>query len=320
MSPVSNSDVLDALPRVHAVLQPTPLYEWPGLSSLLGCRFYLKHENHQPTGAFKVRGGINLVGTLSESERQAGILGCSTGNHGQSLAFAGRHFGVRCTIVVPKGNNPDKNRAIQNFGAELIEHGRDFDEARDYLEQDLVPRGGRYIHSANEPKLIAGVGTMAWEIFEKIPKPDVILVPIGLGSGVSGTGIVARARNPQTKVIGVQAAGADAMIRSWQSGTYQETADACTWAEGLATRRPAKLTLDLMRDVMDDAIVVTDDELRHACRLIIEHTHNLAEGAGAATLAAAFKERQRLAGKTVVGILSGGNLDVSRLRQILADA
>jgi threonine dehydratase len=320
MSPVSNSDVLDALPRVHAVLQPTPLYEWPGLSSLLGCRFYLKHENHQPTGAFKVRGGINLVGTLSESEREAGILGCSTGNHGQSLAFAGRHFGVRCTIVVPKGNNPDKNRAIQNFGAELIEHGRDFDEARDYLEQDLVPRGGRYIHSANEPKLIAGVGTMAWEIFEKIPKPDVILVPIGLGSGVSGTGIVARARNPQTKVIGVQAAGADAMIRSWQSGTYQETADACTWAEGLATRRPAKLTLDLMRDVMDDAILVTDDELRDACRLIIEHTHNLAEGAGAATLAAAFKERQRLAGKTVVGILSGGNLDVSRLRQILADA
>ncbi len=320
MPPVTYADVLDALPRVHAVLQPTPLYEWPGLSSLLGCRLYIKHENHQPTGAFKVRGGINLVGTLTEAERQAGILGCSTGNHGQSLAYAARHFGIRCTIVVPKGNNPDKNRAIQNFGAELIEHGRDFDEARDYLEKELVPRGGRYVHSANEPKLIAGVGTMAWEIFEKVPEPDVILVPIGLGSGVSGTGIVARSRSPQTKVIGVQAAGADSMIRSWRSGTYQETAEARTWAEGLATRRPAKLTLDLMRDVMDDAVLVTDDELRHACRLIIEHTHNLAEGAGAATVSAAFKERDRLAGKTVVAILSGGNLDASRLRHILADA
>jgi threonine dehydratase len=318
MPPVTYADVLEALSRVHAVLQPTPLYEWPGLSSLLGCRFYLKHENHQPTGAFKVRGGINLVGTLSEAERQTGILGCSTGNHGQSLAYAARQFGVRCTIVVPKGNNPDKNRAIQNFGAELIERGRDFDEARDFLEKELVPQGGRYVHSANEPKLIAGVGTMAWEILEKLPEPDVILVPIGLGSGVSGTGIVARARSPHTKVIGVQAAGADSMIRSWRSGTYQETAEAHTWAEGLATRRPAKLTLDLMRDVMDDAVLVTDDELRHACRLIIEHTHNLAEGAGAATVAAAFKERDRLAGKTVVAILSGGNLDVSRLKQILA--
>jgi threonine dehydratase len=318
MPTVTYADVLEALPRVHAVLSPTPLYEWPGLSSLLGCHFYLKHENHQPTGAFKVRGGISLVGTLTEAERQAGILGCSTGNHGQSLAYAARHFGIRCTIVVPKGNNPDKNRAIQNFGAELIEHGRDFDEARDYLEKELIPQGGRYVHSANEPKLIAGVGTMAWEIFEKLPEPDVIFVPIGLGSGVSGTGIVARARSPQTKVVGVQAAGADSMIRSWRSGTYQETAEARTWAEGLATRRPAKLTLDLMRDVMDDAVLVTDDELRHACRLIIEHTHNLAEGAGAATVAAAFKERDRLAGKTVVAILSGGNLDVSRLKQLLA--
>ena len=163
------------------VLQPTPLYEWPGLSSLLGCRFYLKHENHQPTGAFKVRGGVNLVATLSEAERQAGILGCSTGNHGQSLAFAARRFGVRCTIVVPRGNNPDKNRAIRNFGAELIEHGRDFDEAREYLETVLAPRGGRYVHSADEPKLIAGVGTMAWEIFETLPEPDVILVPDRIG-------------------------------------------------------------------------------------------------------------------------------------------
>jgi threonine dehydratase len=319
MSPVTYADVLDALPRVHDVLYPTPLYEWPGLSSLLGCRFYLKHENHQPTGAFKVRGGINLVATLSDAERQEGILGCSTGNHGQSLAFAARRFGVRCTIVVPRGNNPDKNRAIQNFGAQLIEHGRDFDEARDYLEKELAPRGGRYVHSANEPKLIAGVGTMAWEIFETLPEPDFILIPIGLGSGVSGTGIVAKARRPPTQIIGVQAEGADSMIRSWRTGSYQETAQARTWAEGLATRRPAQMTLDIMREVMDDAILVNDDELRHACRLILEQAHNLAEGAGAATLAAALKERHRFAGKTVVAILSGGNLDLSRLPDILAE-
>ncbi len=315
---VTYADVLEALPRVHAVLQPTPLYEWPGLSSLLGCRFYLKHENHQPTGAFKVRGGINLVATLSEAERQAGILGCSTGNHGQSLAFAARRFGVRCTIVVPRGNNPDKNRAIRNFGAELIEHGRDFDEAREYLETVLAPRGGRYVHSADEPKLIAGVGTMAWEIFETLPEPDVILVPIGLGSGVCGTGIVARARRPQTEIIGVQAESADSVVRSWRSGSYQETAEARTWAEGMATRRPVQMTLDIMRQVMDDAILVSDDELRRACRLILEQTHNLAEGAGAASLAAAWKERHRFARKTVVGILSGGNLDLSQLPQILA--
>jgi threonine dehydratase len=328
-SPVTYADVLDALPRVHAVLKPTPLYEWPGLSSLLGCRFFLKHENHQPTGAFKVRGGINLIATLSEAEKKAGILGCSTGNHGQSLAYACRRFGVRCTIVVPRGNNPDKNRAIQNFGAELIEHGRDFDEARDYLESTLVPRGGRdvdsaaphggrYVHSANEPKLIAGVGTMAWEIYETVPDPDVILVPIGLGSGVCGTGLVVRARRPNTKIIGVQSEGADAVVRSWRSGSPQETAQARTWAEGLATRRPAEMTLDIMRQVMDDAILVSDDELRHACRLILEQTHNLAEGAGSATVAAALKLRHVLAGKTVVAILSGGNLDLSQLPQILS--
>jgi len=318
MPPVTYAEIVDALPRVRVVLQPTLLYEWPGLSTRLGCRFFLKHENHQPTGAFKVRGGINLVGTLSESERAAGILGCSTGNHGQSLAFAAKRFGVRCTIVVPRGNNPDKNRAIRLLGAELIEQGRDFDEAREYLETVLVPRGGRYVHSANEPKLISGVGSMACEIFETLPDPDVIIVPIGLGSGVCGTGLVAKARRPETVIIGVQAEGADAVSRSWRTGAWQETARAETWAEGMATRRPAELTLDIMRSVMDEAILVSDDELRRACRVILEQTHNLVEGAGAASLAAAWKVRERLAGKKVVGILSGGNLDLTQLPAILS--
>jgi threonine dehydratase len=318
MESVTYTDVVDALPRVRAELIPTALLEWPGLSELLGCRFLLKHENHQPTGAFKVRGGVNLVSTLSDAERKAGILGCSTGNHGQSLAFAARRFGVRCTIVVPQGNNPAKNRAIRLFGAELIEHGRDFDEARDYVEKVLAPQGGRYVHSANEPKLIAGVGTMAVEIFDALPAPDVVFVPIGLGSGVCGTGIVARARSPRTKVIGVQAEGADAVSQSWKTGQWHETAAAATWAEGVATRRPAALTLELMRTVLDDVVLVSDDELRRACRLILEHTHNIAEGAGAAAMAATLKTRERWSGQTVVGIISGGNLNLGQLPEILA--
>jgi threonine dehydratase len=318
MPSVTYADVVEALPRVRSVLTPTALLDWPGLSELLSCQLLLKHENHQPTGAFKVRGGINLVSTLTDPEREAGILACSTGNHGQSLAFAARRFRLRCTIVVPRENNPAKNRAIRLFGAELIEHGRDFDEARDYAENVLAPRGYRYVHSANEPKLIAGVGSMAVEIFDALPDPDVIFVPIGLGSGVCGTGIVARARNPRTKIIGVQAEGASAVSQSWKTGQWQETANAATWAEGVATRRPAEMTLELMRTVLDDVVLVSDDELRRACRLILEHTHNIAEGAGAAAVAAALKTRDRWSGKTVVGIISGGNLNLAQLPEILA--
>ena len=316
MSPTYN-DILDALPRVHAVVKPTALIEWPGLSELLGCRFFLKHENHQPVGAFKVRGGVNLVSQLSEDERAAGILGCSTGNHGQSLAFAAKRFGVKCTIVVPKGNNPSKNAAIQRLGAELVEEGRDFDEAREYLETELAPRGGRYIHSANEPQLIAGVGTMACEIFDELPEPDVILVPVGLGSGVCGTAIVSKAVRPETEVIGVQATGAAAIVETWRTGENVTTPTADTWAEGMATRVPAETTMTIMRELMDDALLVSDDELRLACYHILNRTHNLAEGAGAATFAAAYQQRDRFAGKTVVGILSGGNLDLSELPAIL---
>ena len=258
-----------------------------------------------------------VVAQLSDDEREAGVLGCSTGNHGQSLAFAARHFGVGCTIVVPEGNNPDKNDAIRTLGARLIERGRDFDEAREYLETTLVPQGGRYVHSANEPQLIAGVGTMALEVFERLPEPDVILVPIGLGSGVCGTSIVAKALRPETKVIGVQAGGADAVGRSWLTGQRCTTDSANTWAEGMATRAPAAMTLEIMRELMDDVIFVSDDELRQACYWLLKYTHNLAEGAGAATLAAAFKHRDRFAGQTVVGVLSGGNLDLSELPRIL---
>lgn len=317
-APVTYQDVLDALPRVHSILLPTLLNNWPGLSELAKCRLYLKHENHQPVGAFKVRGGINLVATLTPEEKAIGILGVSTGNHGQSLAFAAREFGIKCVIVVPRGNNPDKNLAIRQLGAELIEHGVDFDEAREYIPTLQKERGGRYVHSANEPKLIAGVATLAWEVFQKLSDPDFFVVPIGLGSGVCGAAIVAKHLRPATKVIGVQAANASAVARSWKTGTRVTEPSVNTWAEGMATRAPAELTLTIMRELMDDVILVSENEMKMAAGLILKHTHNLAEGAGAAAVAAVLKCRRRFEGSNVAAVLSGGNLDVARYKEIVS--
>ena len=315
--PVTYQDVLEAEPLVHAHLPRTPLYEWPGLSERLACRFYLKHENHLPTCAFKVRGGINLVGTLPDHERQTGIIGCTTGNHGQSLAFAGRKFGAKVVLVVPEGNNPGKNAAMRRWGAELIEHGHDFDAAREHCERLCVERGLRYVHSANEPKLISGVGTYALEIFEDLPDPDVILVPIGLGSGVCGTCLVASSLRPETKVIGVQAEAAPAVTLSWREGTMRTTEAATTWAEGMATRVPAKMTIEIMKKHLSDIVLVGEDELREAVYLLLKETHNLVEGAGAASTAAALKLGSHLTGKNVVAVISGGNLDLGELEKIL---
>jgi len=314
------ADVLTAAPVVHAYLKPTPLYEWSALSHLLGCRYFLKHENHTPTTAFKVRGGIYLVSRLSDEEKHRGILGCTTGNHGQSLAYACRLFGVRCVLVVPVKSNPDKIAAMRALGAELIEHGRDFDEARAHCETIRDREGLRYVHSANEPDLIAGVGTYGLEIFDELPEPDVILVPVGLGSGICGTAIVAAARQPTTRVIGVQSELAPAVTLSWREGRSIEMDTPRTFAEGMATRMPAEMTLEIMRRYVHDMMLVGDDELREAIRLLLRVTHNLAEGAGAASTAAALQMREQLAGKTVVGVLSGGNLDLRELGRILGDA
>jgi threonine dehydratase len=317
MQPPTYADILAAEPVVHRYLKPTPLYEWPALSKLLGCRYYLKHENHTPTTAFKVRGGIYLVSRLSEEQRRRGIICCTTGNHGQSMAYACRLFGVRCVIVAPENANPDKMAAMRALGAELIEHGRDYDEARDHCEAIREREGFRYVHSANEPDLIAGVGTFALEIFDELPDPDVILTAVGLGSGICGTCLVAAARRPATHVIGVQAEGAPSVTLSWRAGKPVETGTPQTFAEGMATRRPAELTLEIMRPHVRDMVLVNDDELRKAIRLLLRVTHNLAEGAGAASTAAAFQMREQLTGKTVVGVVTGGNLDLRELERVL---
>jgi len=318
VNPPTYEDVVAAAPVVHKYLEPTSLYEWPALSRLLGCRYLLKHENHTPTTAFKVRGGIYLVSRLSDEQKRRGIIGCTTGNHGQSLAYACRLFGVRCVLVVPANNNPDKVAAMRALGAELIEHGRDFDEARAHCEAIRHQEGLRYVHSANEPDLIAGVGTYAMEIFDELPEPDVLLVPVGLGSGICGSAIVAAARHPATRVIGVQAELAPAVTLSWRAGRMIETDTPRTFAAGMATRVPAELTLAIMRRYVHDMILIPDEELREAIRLLLRVTHNLAEGAGAASTAAALRMREQLAGKTVVGILSGGNLDLRELARIVA--
>ena len=329
---VTYEDVLAAEPVVHRWLPRTPLYEYPALSRLLGCQFWLKHENHLPVGAFKVRGGVNLVQSLNADERDRGIIAVSTGNHGQSLAWACRRIGMRCTIVVPVIGNPDKNTAMREQGAELIEHGRDFDEAKTYCEQLLsgtaeAPSASwrfppdkppRYVHSANEPKLIAGVGTYALEIFEVLPDPDFILVPIGLGSGICGTALVAKHLSPHTRVIGVQAEGAPAVTESWRTGHIVKTETIQTRAEGLATREPAAMTLDIMRRLVDDIVLVSEAEIEQGIRLLLSATHNLAEGAGAATTAAALKISGTLRDQKVVAVLSGGNLDLRMLRGMLA--
>lgn len=311
------ADVVAAAPIVHQHVKPTPLYEWPALSRLLGCRYYLKHENHTPTTAFKVRGGIYLVSRLPEEQKRRGVLGCTTGNHGQSLAYACRLFGVRCVLVVPRDSNADKVAAMRALGAELIEHGRDFDEARAHCEAIQHQQGLRYVHSADEPDLIAGVGTWALEVFDELPDPDVILVPVGLGSGICGAVLVAAARRPETRVIGVQSELAPAVTLSWRAGKPIETDTPRTFAEGMATRVPAAMTLEIMRRHVHDMILVNDSELRQAVRLLLQTTHNLAEGAGAAATAAALRLRDELAGKTVVGVLSGGNLDLRELARIL---
>jgi threonine dehydratase len=311
------ADIVGAAPVVHRFLKPTPLYEWPALSQLLGCRFFLKHENHSPTTAFKVRGGIYLVSRLSKEQKSKGIIACTTGNHGQSLAYACRLFDVRCVMVVPAKNNPDKVAAMKALGAQVIEQGQDYDEAREHCEAIRHKEDLRYVHSANEPDLIAGVGTYALEIFDELPDPDVILVPVGLGSGICGAALVAAERRPATKVIGVQAEQAPAMTLSWREGRPVQTEAPSTFAEGMATRVPAELTLRIMRHYVHDMVLVSEEEMRRAIRLLLRFTHNLAEGAGAASTAAMFRLRERFGGKKVVGVLSGGNLDIRELVTIL---
>jgi threonine dehydratase len=317
MKPPTLRDIYDARPRVYRVVRPTPLMRHPLLNAETGLDVFVKHENHNPTCAFKVRGGLNLIGQLSVDERR-GVITATTGNHGQSIALACQREGVPCTIVTPVGNNPEKNAAMRAFGAELIEFGRDFDEAREKVEQLQHEQKLRYVHSADEPALIAGVGTYALEIFEALPDADVILVPIGAGSGACGCGIVRSGLGSRARIIGVQAERADAFARSWLGGARVVGDKADTFAEGMATRVTFDLPFGILRKELDAIVTLTEAELAEGVRLALRATHNLAEGAGAASLMAASKLRDQLVGKTVVCVMSGGNIDQRTLKKVLA--
>src|SRR5438552_10063189 len=313
----SFNDVLAARERIAPYLKPTALYRYPALDELVGTQTWVKHENHQPICAFKIRGGINLMSQLSDDERRAGVITASTGNHGQSIAYAARLFGVRAIVCVPEGANPVKVRSIQGLGAEIVTHGVDFDEAREHAARLAEEHGYRYIHSGNEPHLIAGVGTQALEILERQPDIEVIIVPIGGGSGAAGTCIVAKAINPKIQVIGVQSAEAPAAQKSWKAHRLLEDRMG-TIAEGLATRTAFELPQRILWEHLDDFLLVPDAEIRTAVRLMIETTSNLAEPAGAAPLAAAIRLKDRLKGKRLALILSGSNITPAQLRELLA--
>jgi threonine dehydratase len=313
--PVGLADVLAAQRRIRPHLAPTAFRSYPALAEAVGADVWVKHENHNPTAAFKVRGGINLVAQLGPGERERGLISASTGNHGQSIAYAARLHGVRATICVPEGANPVKVAAIRAFGAEIVTHGRDFDDAREHCEQLARRDGLRYVHSGNEPHLIAGVATATLEMLEEAPDLDAIVVPIGGGSGAAAACVVAKAVRPGIAVIGVQSAAAPAAYRSWQAGTLLEDRME-TFAEGLATRTAFALPQAIMRRHLDDFVLVSDDDLRAATARMIAATSNLIEPAGAAALAGALAVRDRLAGLRVALIASGGNVTLDQLRAL----
>ena len=311
------ADVLAARQRIAPHLPRTPLYTYAQLDELVGAQVHVKHENHQPVGSFKVRGGVNLVAQLSEDERQRGLIASSTGNHGQSIAFAARRFGVTARICVPERSNPVKVAAMEGLGAELIMAGARFDDARENAERLAAEHGYRYVHSGNEPHLIAGVATETLEILEQEPDIEALIVPVGGGSGAAGACVVAAAVNPDLKVIAVQSEAAPSAYRSWREGRPVEVTSE-TYAEGLDTRAPFELPQRIMREHLHDFVLVSEDDIRAAQRTMIEATRNLIESAGAAPLAAALRLAGDLRGGRVALVASGGNVGRDQLLALLA--
>ena len=309
-------DVLHARRQIRPYLRRTPLYSYPAINAMLGTEVYIKHENYQPVGAFKVRGGINLVSQLSAQERERGVISASTGNHGQSIAYAARLFGVKAIIVVPENANPGKVAAMQGMGAEVIFHGATYDESKLHCETLAHAHGYRYIHSGNEPLLIAGVATEALEMLEDEPGLEVIIVPIGGGSGAAGVSIVTHAVNPRIQVIGVQSEASPAAYETWRQRRLVEAPNR-TFAEGLATGVAFELPQKIMRDLLHDFMLLSEEEIMRAMVWMIERAHTLVEGAGAASLAAAYRMRDTLKDKKVGLVCSGGNTSLDHLRLAL---
>lgn len=310
------ADVFDAARQIRPYLPPTPLRRYAALERLVGAEVHVKHENHNPTGAFKVRGGVNLISKLSDDERSRGVIAASTGNHGQSIAFGARLFGVSAIICAPEAANPVKVESMQDLGAEVVLQGERYDDARRHAEELAHQHGYRYIHSGDEPLLIAGVGTHTLEVLQEQPRIDTVIVPIGGGSGAAGAAIVAKALNPKIRVIGVQSEQAKAAYLSWKSGELQESPNR-TRVEGLSTATPFALPQRIMRRLLDEFVLIGDDEIEAATGVMIEKTRTLVEPAGAAALAAALRLRDGLRDHSIALICSGGNISPTQLRTLL---
>jgi threonine dehydratase len=310
---------LRQLERAHAIVgaavPPTPAHAWPLLSERLGAAVVVKHENHTPTGAFKVRGGLVYVDRLRrERPDTAGLISATRGNHGQSLAFAGSRHGVPVTILVPRGNAVEQNRAMKALGAELVEHGEDFQAAREEAYRRAATGGLEFV-PAFHPDLVLGVATYALELLRKAPDLDVLYVPIGQGSGICGCILARDLLGLRTDIVGVQSTEAPSYALSFAAGTVVTTATSATLADGMATRIPDPDALATIRRGASRIVQVTDDEIGLAIRAYWTDTHNLAEGAGAAALAAALQEKQKIGGKRVGLVLSGGNIDLDVFRR-----
>ena len=310
------TDVLHARKTIAPYLRPTPLYHYKPLSDIIGAEVWTKHENHQPIGAFKVRGGINFVAHLDAETRERGVITASTGNHGQSVAYACRLFGAKAIVAMPNGSNPVKVEAIRNFGAEIHFIGEKFDESRKYATEKAQNDGMHYLSPGDEPLLISGVGTYTLEIIESLPDVDAIIVPVGGGSGASGACIVAKSINLKIQVIGVQAEASPAAYLSWKEKRWVE-AENKTFAEGLATAAPFEVPQQILRRDLDDFVLASEGEIKSAMVLAMEKTRNLVEPAGAASLAAAIKLRESLRWKKVALVMSGGNLDLRVFKNVL---
>lgn len=317
--PLSFADVLAAEERIRPYLPPTPLRRYGPLEDEVGgvAEIWVKHENHQPTNAFKIRNALSAMTLLGPEEGRRGVIAATRGNHGQGVALAGRLLGIPVVICVPRGNSPEKNLAMAGFGAELVEEGGDFDESLAVAVRLATERGLHMVHSTNDPAILAGAATMHLETLREVPDLDALFVPVGGGSTAVGALAAASGLRPELTVIGVQAAGAAAFHQGWHTGRPVALPAADTFADGLATRSCYPLTFPALLAGLTDFVAVTEGEIAAALRLYLRATHNLAEGAGAAPLAGLLQLRRRLAGKKVGVVLTGGNIDEPVLRRVL---
>jgi threonine dehydratase len=320
MTDLSLPSLRSAAAMVHAQMPPTPQYAWPLLAARTGCTVWVKHENHTPTGAFKARGAIPYIDWLRHTHPEVtGIITATRGNHGQAQARAACAAGLSVTIVVPHGNAREKNAAMRAFGATLIEHGHDFDSAKAEALR-LADEQGLYMVPAYHGELVRGVASYGLELFEAVPDLDTVYVPVGCGSGLCGTIAARDALGLRTRIVGVVSAHVDAAKRSFEAGKLLASPTAHTFADGVAVCTPVQAALDYFGPRADRFVAVTDDEVAQAVRVYWEDTHNMAEGAGAVALAALIQEKDRMRGKTVAVILSGGNGDRSQMAEILSGA